>query len=418
MKEKKKNIKNEVLPLTEAFNSFNNVVSNLDESYKDLKGSIEELNLKIAEKNKYLERNFFEVNRVRCFIDSILNSMRDGVIVVDMKGRVVLINDSIKQMTGYTDDEVMGKPYKEIFGTKTSDRFSPLYTLSHSIPLIMEEKELTTKSGKNVPVRYSTSIVYDSEGEMIGVVEVCNDLTTIKRLEVQMQKIKTQSALHEMAGLVAHEIRNPLAGIKGCVDLLSESFDKSDQRREKIDEIYTLIKKLENIVTNFIIMARPVKPNMVRTNIIEFIKNVIDYFCSENNLEEKKILLELSFSENLDSFMINIDPVLIEQALIMILDNAVKAMNIGGSLQVNLITDYAQENDKETIAVIISDSGCGMTKDVKQKIFNPFFTTRDKGMGLGLSLAKNFIQFHSGDISVESEEGIGTTVTIILPKKI
>jgi len=105
-----------------------------------------------------------------------------------------------------------------------------------------------------------------------------------------------------------------------------------------------------------------------------------------------------------------------EQTLIMILDNAVKAMDIGGNLGIKLKTEHIQERRKREIAIIISDSGCGMSKDVKNKIFNPFFTTRDKGMGLGLSLARNFIKFHDGNIFVESEEGIGTTVNIILPK--
>ncbi len=410
------NNKNEVLPLAEAFNSFNNIISDLDLSYKDLKGSIEELNLKISEKNKFLEKNFFEVNRVRCFFDSILNSMRDGVIVVDMKGRIVLLNKSIKKMTGYSDYEVIGESYKKIFGKTVSERFSPIYTLSHNIPLVMEEKELTTKSGKKIPVRYSTSIVYDSEDEVIGVVEVSSDLTRIKRLEVQMQKIKTQAALNQMAGLVAHEIRNPLAGIKGYIDLLKESFDKSDKKQEKINEIYSLIKKLNKIVVNFMIMAQPIKPNFVKTDIIEFIQNVTDYFCSKNNLEEKKITLDISIPEGMDTLLINCDPILMEQTLIMILDNAVKAMDIGGNLGIKLKTEHIQERRKREIAIIISDSGCGMSKDVKNKIFNPFFTTRDKGMGLGLSLARNFIKFHDGNIFVESEEGIGTTVNIILPK--
>lgn len=412
----KGNSKNNVIPLAQAFNSFNTVVSDLDSSYEDLKSSIKELNLKISEKNKFLERNFFEVNRIRCFFDSILNSMRDGVIVVDMQGRVVLLNESIKQMTGYSDSEVIGKLYKDVFGKNVSDRFSPLYTLTYSVPLSMEEKEFTAKSGKKIPIRYSTSIVRDSEDKMIGVVEVCNDLTKIKRLEIQMQKIKTQAVLNKMAGLVAHEIRNPLAGIKGCLDLLTESLNKSEEQSKKIQEIYSLIKKLDNIVVNFMTMSQPIKPNFLTTEVLDFIEKVLDYFCFEYNLKEKKISLDVSFPKDLHVLNLNIDPILIEQVLIIVLDNAVKAMNIGGNLQVRTYVDHKSEDDKEKVVIAISDSGCGMSGSVKKKIFNPFFTTRDKGMGLGLSLARNFIKFHDGDIFVESEEGIGTTVQIMLPK--
>jgi len=416
MSKKDRKDKNKTVPLAEAFNSFNTVVSDLDSSYEDLKSSIKELNLKISEKNKFLEKNFFEVNRVRCFFDSILNSMRDGVIVVDMQGRVVLLNQSIKQMTGYADSEVIGKQYKDIFGRNVSDRFSPLYTLTNNVPLNMEEKELTAKSGKKIPVRYSTSIVRDSEDEIIGVVEVCSDLTKIKRLEVQMQKSKTQAVLNKMAGLVAHEIRNPLAGIKGCLDLLIESWEQSDKQRKKINEIYSLIKKLDTIVVNFMVMARPIKPNIITTDLIDFLKKVLDYFYSEYELEEKKITLDVSYPDECNVIHLNIDPILIEQVLLMVLDNAVKAMKIGGNLQVSTDVHQKPEDQTEKVVITVSDSGCGMSGEIKKKIFNPFFTSREKGMGLGLSLAKNFIKFHDGDIRVESEEGIGTTVHIILPK--
>lgn len=408
--------KNKILSLAETYNSFSAVVSDLDTSYNDLKSSINELSVKISEKNKSLEKKLGEVYKIRCFFDSILNSMRDGVIVVDVQGEIVLLNESIKKLTGYSDSEVIGKSYQEIFGNKVSERFSPIYSLVHNIPLIMEEKEILTKSGIKIPVRYSTSLLYNSEEEVIGVVEVCSDLTKSKKFEVQIQMMKIQSALNQMAGLVAHEVRNPLAGIKGCIDLLAESFDSSDTHSEKINEIYSLIKEIDNIIVNFLTMAQPIKPNIVKTDFIELINDVLKYFNSENSLQEKSISLDVSFPKHMDSLLIHIDPILIKQALVMILDNAVKSMHNGGKLQVKIEIHCTYEENKEEVAITISDTGCGMSKDELKKIFDPFFTTRDRGMGLGLSLAKNFIKFHEGDIFVESIKGVGTTVSMILFK--
>lgn len=415
MKFSKDNIP-EVLPLVNAFDLFNNTVSDLDLSYKELIGNIEELNLKISEKNKFVEKNFLKVNRMRSFFDSILNSMRDGVIVVDTTGKIVLFNESIVRLTGYTRDEVIGEPYKKIFGKKVSERFSLLFTLAESEPLVMEEKEIITKFGHKKSVRYSTSLVTDNEDTIIGAVEVWSDLTRIKRLEEQMQMAKTQTALNQMAGLVAHEVRNPLGGIRGYIDLLKESFDGSDKRREMIEKICILIEKLDKIVVNFLIMARPVKPNMVKTDIKLFVNDVMDYFCKENDLKEKNIDLEKIFFSEPESLFIRIDPILLEQAIIMVLDNAVKAMKIGGLLTVEVNLKKSSRNYKNLVSIDISDSGVGMLQEIKEKIFNPFFTTREKGMGLGLSLTKNFIMFHNGDVIVDSEEGIGTTVSITLPQ--
>lgn len=129
---KKKN-KNDT-PLAEAFDSFNATVTGLGASYRELKNRIQELNIQISEKNKQLEENFYEVNRLRWFFDSILNSMTDGVIVVDTAGKVVLFNAGAEKMTGFSSEEVLGKAYTKVFGKRVSERFSPPYPEKRCVP--------------------------------------------------------------------------------------------------------------------------------------------------------------------------------------------------------------------------------------------------------------------------------------------
>ena len=416
MRNRSKNpIKNDD-PLTQAFDSFNATVEGLGTSYQEIKKRIQELNVQISEKNKQLEQNFFEVNRLRWFFDSILNSMTDGVVVVDTAGKVVLFNGGAERMTGFVGEEVIGKSYTKIFGKKVSERFSPLYTLTSGVPLHLEEKEIHTKSGQSVSVRYSTSLVSDSQDRTLGAVEVLSDLTRIKHLEKEMQQIKTQSALNQMAGLLAHEIRNPLGGVRGYVDLLTESLEQNDPRMEMIDHIIESIGRLDEIVANFQLFTRPVKPNFEEIDLCEFAREVLAFFEQSAGLKEKAIQLDINLNCEEKPIRVRIDPVLLEQSMMAVLDNAMKAMNIGGVIRAEIRRESSlKQRNQERVFLVITDSGEGMSKEVLQELFTPFFTTREKGLGLGLAIARNFLTLQGGRIIVNSEEGIGTTVSLVLP---
>lgn len=416
MKQSSKKKKTTDHSLAEVFDSFNETMTGLGSSYHELKDRIQELNIQISEKNKQLEDNFYEVNRLRWFFDSILNSMTDGVIVVDTSGKVVLFNRGAENLTGFSGDEVLGKSYTHVFEKRVSERFSPLYTLTNGVPLNLEEKEIKTKSGKPVPVRYSTSLVSDSQDRTLGAVEVFSDLTRIKYLEKEMLQIKTQTALNQMARLMAHEIRNPLGGIRGYVDLIAESMEADDSKREMIDHILKSISRLDEIVANFQLYTRPVKPNFMEQDLKELISEVITFFKKDTNLKGKSIRIVMSSEPEDEIIRVRLDPMLMEQALMAVLDNAVKAMKLGGMIRVNIQKTTSLKRDRrERVTIGVTDSGEGMSEEVRKELFAPFFTTRENGLGLGLALAHNFIALHGGDIIVESELGIGSTVSFVLP---
>lgn len=403
-------------PLASAFDSFNATVSGLGSSYQEIKDRIQELNVQISEKNRQLEENFYEVNRLRLFFDSILNSMTDGVIVVDTSGKIVLFNRGAEKLTGFSGNDVLGQSYSKVFGRKVSQRFSPLFTLSQGETLFLEEKELPTKTGQSVPVRYSTSLVADSQKNTLGAVEVFSDLSRIKQLEGEMQRIKTQTALYQMARLMTHEIRNPLGGIRGYVDLIAESFDSEDSRHEMIDHVLKSIARLDEIVANFQLFTRPVKPNFENVNVNEFVEEVLEFFQKNHDLGKRSISIHPCIGTDTESCRARFDPILTEQAIMAVLDNAVKAMRLGGTIRVEVKQKTSvNKQSKELMTIAISDSGEGMTEEVLKDLFTPFFTTREKGLGLGLSLARNFISLQRGEIDVQSEKGMGTTVQIHLP---
>ncbi len=403
--------------LSDAFDMFNSAISGLGSSYKALTDQIQDFDFELSDKNQRLQDNLYEVNRLRRFLDSILHNMSDAVIVINTDGEIVLFNGSAEKLTGYTRDEVSGKRYVDIFGEKISERFSPLYTLHQKKMLYMEEKAIKRKSGETIPVRYSTSLVTDNLDRIVGVVEVLSDLTLVKRLESEMQRIKTQTALNQMAGLVAHEIRTPLGGVRGYVDLLSESLEKDDKCQEMLSNIVTSVQRLEKTVSNFQMFSKPVKPQFGETDIIRYLTEVFDYFKKSNSLTDKGIRFSFTVQSKVESLPVRLDPMLFEQALLAVLDNAVKSMEKGGTVRAVLQTERSgiSSGNQSQISLEISDTGSGMTKDVIDKLFTPFFTTREHGTGLGLALAKNFMKIHHGDIYIESQPAEGTIVTIILP---
>ncbi|RKY80919.1 hypothetical protein DRQ07_05040, partial [candidate division KSB1 bacterium] len=326
----------------------------------------------------------------------------------------VLFNNGAEKLTGIPASQVIGRHYNDLFTQKVSNRFSPLYTLTSGKSLFHEEKELHIKNGKIIPVRYSTSLVQDNSGNTLGAVEVLSDLTKIKDLEEEMQQIRTQTALNQMAILVSHEIRNPLGGIRGYVDLISESLDEDDPRKEMISHITESISKLDEIVSKFQIYTRPVKPHFEPVDLIKFINDVAEFYIKRNKLNQKNIRVKYKLPEN-EKLIINIDPVLFEQVILAVFDNSVKAIKNSGTIRIEIKEQISKIKNHNSVHLAIIDSGTGMDSEVCKKAFVPFFTTREKGLGLGLALAKNFVNLHHGQITIESEKNLGTTCNIILP---
>jgi PAS domain S-box-containing protein len=323
-----------------------------------------------------------------------------------------------QNLTGFTGEEVLGRLYREVFVQNFSHRFSPLFTLEQGRSLYLEEKQLQTKSGTPVPVRFSTALVTEGNGKVLGALELFSDLSRVKRLEKEMLQIKTQTALNQMAALVAHEVRNPLGGIRGYVDLIAESFEPGDPRLEMIQHVNDSIIRLDEIVANFNHFTRPVKPYFEETHLKSYLRDVIGYFLQSDEAKAQQIGIVDNVQHLDDPLMLTFDPILVEQAVMAVLTNAVKASEVGGTIYVE-VKPYQRERDRNRtyMAIAVTDRGVGMSPDVVENLFTPFFTTREKGLGLGLALAKNFIGLHHGDIIVESEPQVGTTVTLLLPKQ-
>ena len=230
-----------------------------------------------------------------------------------------------------------------------------------------------------------------------------------------VQRADRMASIGELASGIAHEIRNPLAGIQGAIQILAEGFPKEDGRRQVTDEIQKQIIKLERLVKGLLNYVKPVPANYVPTDINELADKVISFFVTQGGRQES-LKIEKKFFSSLPAIMV--DPNSMEQAFLNILLNAQKAMPSGGTLNVSThLSAWRREDGNETqeVEIVFADTGIGISKENLPRIFNPFFSTRVDGTGLGLSITKNIVEQHEGRIEVESQVNVGTKFTISLP---
>lgn len=222
-----------------------------------------------------------------------------------------------------------------------------------------------------------------------------------------MEKVEKMATIGELSSAIAHEIKNPLAGISGAIQVLSEGFAHDDQRREIMDDVLVEINRLDKTVRNLMSFARPPAPSLILIPVSAIIERTVELIAGQ----AKKQHIDVNILPTDDLAVVRADPDQIQQVLLNIIVNALHVMPQGGELKVATRVIKAES----VVEVAISDNGTGIAKADVEKIFEPFFTTKTSGTGLGLAICRNIVESHSGTVDVESAPGQGTTFRIRLP---
>jgi len=225
-------------------------------------------------------------------------------------------------------------------------------------------------------------------------------------LEAQLNQSERLAALGQMIAGVSHEIRNPLGVIRSTAELLGGMDDSNETQKKLSSVIIDSSGRLNNIVTEFLDFARPLKPNLQESYLEDIIEKNIEFLQPE--LDKEKISVHDNLNGN--SFRLQADPQLLYSAFLNIFLNAIQSMKSGGAITINV------EEGKNHYLLEIEDTGIGISEDDMSRVFNPFFSTKDKGSGLGLSIVRNIIEAHHGAVWIKSETGSGTKVIIKLPR--
>jgi hypothetical protein len=225
----------------------------------------------------------------------------------------------------------------------------------------------------------------------------------------QMERADRLASVGEMAAGIAHEIKNPLAGIAAAITILNDDFPEGDSRREIGNEVLEQVKRLDKTVNDLLYFGKPTDPEPVMVDLNVVVKKTL-LFASQHR-GGKRIEKVIALSDALP--LVKVDPKQIQQIFLNLILNAVQAMPEGGTLTIR--SQVKEAGGSRSVTVTFADTGVGIPKQLQAKIFTPFFTTKAQGTGLGLAICHKLVAQHGGRLSVESEEGKGTMFTVELP---
>ncbi|MCP4645570.1 MAG: PAS domain S-box protein [bacterium] len=379
------NFDTDVKALAEAFEQFTQTTRAMEESYRRLEARMEELDQELAAKNR-------ELAITSDYLNSTLDSMSDGVIAVDTNNVVTTFNRAAGDILGFGPDDIVGYAFEELFGR------------TFAVPPGRHVMELRTKEGRMTPVTEKDAPLSDRANRRIGTVKVFQDLSEIEALREKVRRQDRLAAIGEMAATVAHEIRNPLGGIHGFAALLARDVEAEDPRARLVDKILVGTKELERVVGELLEYTRPMELRTRATVCADLVDAALGYVETGDEVMTENAVDVL--------LQVHVDPDKMRQAFLNILLNAAQSIEGAGRIRI------ASNIEDASVVVAVSDTGCGMVPEQLDQAFTPFFTTKEKGTGLGLAVAAKIVEGHGGNIEVESEPGKGSTFRVRLPGRL
>lgn len=389
---------------------FLNVVGFLTVAY--LGGELAE---KLSTTRERLKEKAAGLAELQAFHEHVVQSMSTGLMTTRLSGVITSFNRAAEEMMGYRFGEVREKPWWEIFGAPELKEL-----ISTEKPLMEPfrfDRECRRKDGGRLVLGMTVSPLKNEEGRQIGGVWIFQDLTRIRKMELEIEHRKRLATIGEMAAGMAHEIRNPLASLSGSMQVLSRDPRLDDEESHRLMEIALQeTERLNGIITAFLLYARPSPLNKKQWDINQL---VMDTLSLLQNGKEYHDNIDIQSNLSLGPLEAVVDADQIRQVFWNLSINACQAMPKGGRLLVTT-RPVAMHSDKKSletawVEVAFSDSGHGIDKEHMDKIFYPFFTTKDRGSGLGLSIVHRVIETHQGRVHVESQLGKGTRFIVLLP---
>jgi len=393
--------------LVNAFRYFNEATSSLNIAYSRLEARIEHLTQQLEEKDRELYSRLRELDRVTRYLNCLLEGQSSGVIAIDMDGNITVFNRSAGEILGIDAEPAIGKHYTDIVGEDSLES-SALHTLHHGPEMRGEEKIFP---GTDRRVEVSTTWVVDSFGERIGVIEIFDDISTLRHMEERYEQQKTLSAMGEMASAVAHELRNPLAGIGGFAAILKEDLADDPSKQKWVGKILQGVKDLERVAENLLFLTRRTEIKRYQVDLKSLLSDIVQLLQAEIHRNGAEVDIVTRFPE--ENVLISADAELLKMIFTNLGRNGLQALENRGEVTFRLEWKLLANRVK----VEVHDNGCGIPEDNLTKLFNPFFTTHSNGTGLGLSLVKKAIDLHRGQISIESQVGEGSKFEVLLPIK-
>jgi two-component system sensor histidine kinase PilS (NtrC family) len=354
-----------------------------------LSGRLEKTVQKLEEKDIHLRD-------LELFNFKVIESLPTGLFTTDMDGNISIFNRAAEAITGRKKEEVIGGRIDAVLPFLTF----PFEEGRH------EKIYQSDKSGRKI-IGLNISVLRDTSGNRTGFIGVLQDLTELKRLETEIKQKEKWAAIGELSANIAHEIRNPLASMRGSIEMLKEDKTPVKYREKLMDIALKEMERLNNIITDFLTYSSPRSLDIQRVDLHSLL-NETTALLNNIDLAGRDIRILKDFSGSLP---VDADPQKMRQVFWNLGVNAIEAMKDSGELVISTA------GDADCVRVVFSDTGAGIAPSNLYRIFYPFFTTKDAGTGLGLSIAYRIVEEHKGSLYVNSVPGIKTDFEIILNRK-
>jgi PAS domain S-box-containing protein len=379
--------------------------------------SVETLALQVSTilENTHL---YNDLKKEETFRDDVINGMTNGLISADVDGEIVLVNQAAENLSGFTADELRGRSLDEIIinGGRENGKGPIERNLKSGRRSFQEEAWLVRKDGDRIPIILNTSFLLDSDGNINGILALFYDLTQIKLMEKKIAHLDKLAALGRFSSSIAHEIRNPLAGIAAGIQYIKRTSELSDEQNENISFILKEVSRIDRLIGDLM--------NVVKEGDLIYQKSSIEKIVEDciKSLDElircKRVRINRAFPEK--SMEVDIDRDRITQVFMNLIKNAVEASADGGEVDIEVSFpkfggEVLFDRIGDYVMIKIRDRGVGLSREEKERLFEPFFSTKQNGVGLGLYVTHSFVERHGGSIFVESEKGKGTTFSVYIP---
>ena len=355
--------------------------------------------------NRELQTRQRDLRDLEAFRDLVFECVGTGLVVLDRGDRVTAFNRAAAEITGRSSSAILGAAWQDIAGEGIL--LSEVRTVlgTTSTRSVRRETIVYRPDGEAVPVLLTFSILRSAAGDPLGIVAACEDLSTIRRMEARMQQADRLASLGRMSANIAHEIRNPLASMTGAIEALTAKSGLGQDDRDRLTQIVmSESDRLNSIVTDFLAYARPRPLSLERIDVAGVLEEVL--MLLEHRPLPPTVKVVRAFQAPLSA---HADPNALRQALWNLCLNAVDAMPDGGELTVGA-TVLAS-----TLHLSVADTGRGIAPADVSHIFEPFYSTKPEGSGLGLALVHRIVRDHDGDIEVRTDPRTGTIFTLTLP---
>jgi len=358
----------------------------------------------------FVIQNYYLVEKTlkqtKDYTREVVANMANGLISVDSKGKIVSFNFLALELLGIEESKAQGMDLRTLIDFEVS---GIRRTLIDCTPVLEFEIYHRRNDGEMVPLALSATPIKDGKGGCSGAVIVLRDLSEIKFLQEKVKRSEKLAAIGELAAGVAHEIRNPLSSIRGFAQFLRHSLKDKPQEKEYAETMVAEVDRINRVVTDLLTFARPMAVEVSPTDITELIEHTVRLAEADALSRDVKFQMKIS-----DLTKLPLDANQITQALLNLLLNALQAVPPKGNIEIGAELNTADSR----LHLWVKDDGPGIPKNQIEKIFEPFYTTREKGTGLGLAIVHKIVENHNGEIRIDSPpKGMprGCCFSIIIP---